>query len=159
MAVTNLPPADYNSDLRRAQRNTANDPNASVAVYSDQQSAALPFLIPTSYCSRPELFLEEAAATYIPKNCYESDTAYTIRLSSALSPALSCSLSDRACCVLMRQGWLAGQLDAVWLFLDRAHSMHFWCLMEVFQYRYSLGPNPFQEEEGRAHGMPKTDVC
>ena len=85
MAVTSLPPADYNSDLRRTQRNTANDPNASVAVYSDLQSAALPFLIPTSYCSRPELFLEEAAATYIPKNCYESDTAYSIRLSSALS--------------------------------------------------------------------------
>lgn len=85
MAISSLPAADYNSDLRRTQRNTANDPFASVAVYSDQQSAALPFLIPTSYCSRPELFLEEAAATYIPKNCYESDSAYSIRLSSALS--------------------------------------------------------------------------
>ena len=85
MAITNLPTADYNADLRRTTRNSASDPFASVAAYSDQQSAALPLLTPTSYCARPELFLSEAADTYIPRNSYESEAAYSIRLSSALS--------------------------------------------------------------------------
>ena len=65
MAITSLPAADYNSDLRRTQRNTANDPFASVAV----TRSAICCLLPNPYflLSCPELFLEEAAQTYILK--------------------------------------------------------------------------------------------
>ena len=85
MPITGLPPADYQAGLSRPSRNSPADPFKSVAEYSDIQSAALPFLTPTAYCNRPELFLEEAAETYIPKNCYEEDDAYNIRLSTAYS--------------------------------------------------------------------------
>ena len=85
MAITNLPPADYNSYSTTNRRNTPSDPFKSVAEYSDIQSAALPLLTPCSYCNRPELFLEEAAETYIQRNCYEEDDAYKIRLSHAYS--------------------------------------------------------------------------
>ena len=85
MAITNLPPADFNSSSTSNRTNTPSDPYKSVAEYSDIQSAALPLLIPCSYCNRPELILEDAADTYIQRNCYEEDDAYKIRLSHAYS--------------------------------------------------------------------------
>ena len=85
MAITNLPPADFNAYSTTNRTNTPSDPYKSVAEYSDIQSASLPLLTPCSYCNRPELFLEEAADTYIQRNCYEEDDAYRIRLSHAYS--------------------------------------------------------------------------
>ena len=82
MAITSLPPADYDA-IPTAP--SAADPYSSVATYSDIQSAALPSLTPIGYCNKPELFLSEAATEYIPQHCYEDSDSYEIRLSSALS--------------------------------------------------------------------------
>lgn len=82
MAITSLPPADYGANPTAP---SAGDPYQSVSVYSDIQSAALADLTTIGYCNKPERFLSEASAEYIPQNCYEDSDGYQVRLSSALS--------------------------------------------------------------------------
>lgn len=59
--------------------------NSQVAAYSPIQMLHVGRLEPVKYCVNPEWYLEEASTQYLPKELYECNEAYEVRISRSYS--------------------------------------------------------------------------
>jgi hypothetical protein len=76
---------DVNSHQKAQGKNANLEATAGVQSYSERQLAQIARIAPIRYCSRPELYLDEALPEYCPMHPLEGKDSYKVRSTSAKS--------------------------------------------------------------------------